>query len=120
MSGTRGAVLSQKNKDGTVERVFVSHDNVQKNLKMVHFCRTLFSIIAGLVAGIMGLTNIAGFVCYFFMMGMTSLSLVLRTNCQPSAYFITTSKVTYDGIGSGLMTFVLFWTLFYDIVHIYG
>mmetsp|Transcript_29481 Transcript_29481/g.64408 ORF Transcript_29481/g.64408 Transcript_29481/m.64408 type:complete len:122 (-) Transcript_29481:330-695(-) len=120
VKGRRDVVFAQRNSDGTVERQFLSMENVQKNMRAVVFCRTFISIVAGIVAGILGLTNVAGFTSYFVMMGMVSLGLAARTNFDPTAYYPTTSKITYDGITSGLMTFVLFWTLFYDIVHIYG
>mmetsp|Transcript_11136 Transcript_11136/g.21026 ORF Transcript_11136/g.21026 Transcript_11136/m.21026 type:complete len:121 (+) Transcript_11136:238-600(+) len=120
MAARRGAVVAQRNKDGTVERHFISADSVQKNLKVVHFCRTFMSIIAGVVAGILGLTNIYGFVCYFVMMALVSLRMLVKTNFQPTSYFMNSSKITYDGVTAEIMTFVLFWTLFYDIVHIYG
>mmetsp|Transcript_4981 Transcript_4981/g.8641 ORF Transcript_4981/g.8641 Transcript_4981/m.8641 type:complete len:121 (+) Transcript_4981:231-593(+) len=120
MKRGQSAVLSHRNADGTIERQFVSTDNVQKNMRAVMFYRTFVSIVGGIVAGILGLTNLAGFASYFVMMGMVSLGLASRTNFNPTAYYPTTRMITVEGINSGLMSFVLFWTLFYDIVHIYG
>ncbi|KAK3286960.1 hypothetical protein CYMTET_5508 [Cymbomonas tetramitiformis] len=113
-------MVVSKGKDGKLERHFLSQENMQNNLKAVYFCRIFMSIVAGVVSGILGLTNIPGFIIYFLFMGLTSGGLVLKSFGSPAAYFHSWNKITFDGCTAGLTCYVLFWTLFYDIVHIYG
>mmetsp|Transcript_17365 Transcript_17365/g.20847 ORF Transcript_17365/g.20847 Transcript_17365/m.20847 type:complete len:123 (-) Transcript_17365:345-713(-) len=98
---------------------FLSQESIKNNHKVVYYCRICFSIIAGVVAGILGLTNLPGFLCYFVFMGLMSLGLLLKTGFSVKTYFFSWNTIGTDNIMAGAMTFVLFWVLFYDIVHIY-
>ncbi|KAF5183849.1 Rab5-interacting family protein [Thalictrum thalictroides] len=89
------------------------------NIRLFSLSRTFLSIIAGVIAGIVGLTNLTGFVFYFFVMAITSLGLVAKAKFSIHAYFDSWNSVVLDGFLSGLMSFVLFWTFAYDLVHIF-
>jgi hypothetical protein len=82
--------------------------------------RTFMSIVAGMVAGVLGLTNLAGFGAYAVMMLLVAGSLLLKCGGVPTTFFMRSAQISYEGVTAEAMTFVLFWTLFYDIVHIYG
>ncbi|KAI4311066.1 hypothetical protein MLD38_036002 [Melastoma candidum] len=95
-----------------------SAENMQSNMKIIYYSRTFMSIIGGVVAGILGLTGLSGFILYFVIMAITSVCLVAKTGFSVNSYFGSWSQVVLDGFLGGLMSFVLFWTFAYDI-HIF-
>jgi hypothetical protein len=68
------------------------------------------SIVAGIVAGVLGLTNLAGFGAYAVMMALVAGSLFFKCQAKPTTFFMRTSQITYEGVTAEAMTFVLFWT----------
>ncbi|KAJ0253863.1 ER membrane protein complex subunit 6 [Hirschfeldia incana] len=96
-----------------------SAENFQKNLKVIQNSRTFLSIIAGILAGITGFTSLTGFVFYFVVMLITSLGLIAKAGFSADLYFDSWNRLLFDGFLGGLMSFVLFWTFAYDLVHIF-
>ncbi|XP_068638063.1 uncharacterized protein [Aristolochia californica] len=94
-------------------------ENLQSNLKVIYYSRTFLSIIGGVVAGILGLTGFMCFVVYFLIMAMTSLGLAAKAKFSINSYFDYWNRIVFEGFLGGLMSFVLFWTFAYDIVHIF-
>eukprot|EP00270_Netrium_digitus_P012276 TRINITY_DN3971_c0_g1_i2.p1 TRINITY_DN3971_c0_g1~~TRINITY_DN3971_c0_g1_i2.p1 ORF type:complete len:150 (+),score=44.98 TRINITY_DN3971_c0_g1_i2:120-569(+) len=118
MSSSRGGGVAKQQEDSEVVAAF-SGDVLQSNMKLIYYCRTFLSILAGVVAGILGLKGSLGFVCYVAAMAAGSLALWLKVKGEVGNYFDTWQRVAFDGIGQGAMSFVLFWALAYDIVHIF-
>lgn len=81
--------------------------------------RTFMSIIGGVIAGILGFTGLTGFIFYFLIMTVTSVGLIAKTGFTVYSYFDSWSQIILDGFLGGLLSFVLFWTFAYDIVHIF-
>nr|XP_009804694.1 PREDICTED: ER membrane protein complex subunit 6-like isoform X2 [Nicotiana sylvestris] len=77
------------------------------------------AIIGGVIAGILGLTSLTGFIFYFLAMAITSVALTAKAKFSVHSYFDSRNKVMLDGFFGGLMSFVLFWTFAFDIVHIF-
>ena len=50
---------------------------------------------------------------------LLSVGLFLKVSCEPKPFFKKAEDVWFEGITQALMSYILFWTLFYDIVHIY-
>uniref|UniRef100_A0A2P2M5C0 ER membrane protein complex subunit 6 n=1 Tax=Rhizophora mucronata TaxID=61149 RepID=A0A2P2M5C0_RHIMU len=96
-----------------------SAENLQSNMKVIYYSRTFLSIIGGVIAGILGLTGLTGFIFYFLIMGITSIGLIAKAKFFIHSYFDSWNQVVLDGFLGGLMSFVLFWTFAYDIVHIF-
>tara|TARA_B110001452_G_scaffold258670_1_gene254142 strand:- start:1754 stop:1957 length:204 start_codon:yes stop_codon:yes gene_type:complete len=67
----------------------------------------------------MGIEGLAGFFAFFVASLLLSLGMYLNVACDPKPYFKKGGDVWTEGVGQALMSYVLFWTLFYDIVHIY-
>ncbi|XP_057959316.1 uncharacterized protein LOC131151849 isoform X1 [Malania oleifera] len=94
-------------------------ENFQNNMKIIYYSRTFLSIIGGVMAGILGFTGLTGFVFYFLIMAITSVGLTAKARFSIDSYFDCWNRIILDGFLSGLMSFVLFWTFAYDIVHIF-
>ncbi|GLT67263.1 hypothetical protein SLA2020_395840 [Shorea laevis] len=94
-------------------------ENMQSNMKIIYYSQTFMSIIGGVVAGILGFTGLTGFIFYFLVMAITSAGLIAKTKFSVNSYFDCWNRILLDGFMGGLMSFVLFWTFAYDIVHIF-
>ncbi len=46
-------------------------------------------------------------------------TVVAKCGFKPSKYFVGVDKVIVHGASLGFGTFVLFWTLFYNICHLF-
>ena len=67
--------------------------------------------IAGAVAGILGLTNLAGFA--FFLLSSVSVGgIYALANCgaKPGRYFVKPTEPLLAGTLSNCFSFILFWT----------
>lgn len=95
--------------------------NVARNLRVLDYCRSAGSAILGLAAGILGLENWAGFI--FYALGSLFFSVLLlgvKGKAQPSLYFKGGAlEMGWEGVLGGLLSFVLFWTFSYGLVHVY-
>lgn len=60
-----------------------------------------------MVAGVLGLTGISGFLCYFVIMLLASAGLVAKTGFNVFKYFDSWQRVTIDGVTQGFMVSVL-------------
>lgn len=94
-------------------------ENMQSNMKVIYYSRTFMSIIGGVIAGVLGFTGLMGFVFYFLVMAITSLGLTAKAGFSIHSFFDSWNRIILDGFLGGLMSFVLFWTFAYDMVHIF-
>eukprot|EP00245_Coleochaete_scutata_P015744 TRINITY_DN7142_c0_g1_i1.p2 TRINITY_DN7142_c0_g1~~TRINITY_DN7142_c0_g1_i1.p2 ORF type:complete len:124 (+),score=10.62 TRINITY_DN7142_c0_g1_i1:54-425(+) len=118
---TKGAVTTSEDKKSKNEdeSLMYSAESMQHNVQAVYCCRTFLAIIGGCVTGIMGFTGILGFFCYFLTMGIASAGLFVKAKFNVGKYFDSWNRLALDGVMGGLMSFILFWALTYDTVHIF-
>jgi hypothetical protein len=60
--------------------------------------RTFLSLVAGAVAGVLGLTGISGFLFYLIVMAAQSGTLLLKAKLNARAYFLSLQAVVFDGV----------------------
>ncbi|KAF5464799.1 hypothetical protein F2P56_014850 [Juglans regia] len=119
MGHNDSSVAEKKSSDPTNDIPNFNSENLQSNMKTIYYSRTFLSIIGGVIAGISGFTSLTGFIFYFLVMAITSVGLIAKAGFSIHSYFDSWNRVVLDGFFSGLMSFVLFWTFAYDIVHIF-
>ncbi|KAL5782091.1 hypothetical protein ACOSP7_007120 [Xanthoceras sorbifolium] len=120
MAGHNDSSASEKKSSQAVDDLpTFSAENMQSNMKVIYYSRTFLSIIGGVIAGILGFTGFAGFIFYFLIMAVTSVGLMAKAKFSVHSYFDSWNRIILDGFLGGLMSFVLFWTFAYDIVHIF-
>ncbi|XP_044499492.1 ER membrane protein complex subunit 6 isoform X2 [Mangifera indica] len=116
--GDSGA-SGKKSSEAANELHTFNAENMQSNMKIIYYSRTFLSIIGGAIAGILGFTGLTGFIFYFLIMAMASIGLITKAKFSVHLYFDSWNRILLDGFTGGLMSFVLFWTFAYDIVHIF-
>mmetsp|Transcript_1954 Transcript_1954/g.2705 ORF Transcript_1954/g.2705 Transcript_1954/m.2705 type:complete len:109 (-) Transcript_1954:113-439(-) len=92
---------------------------VAYNIHVVHYCRILVSIIAGAACGIIGFTGFKGFIFFLLSWVGTMLSFYIRVGWKAESYFVSQWTLITHDLFQGTLSFILFWTLFNNIVHIY-
>ena len=92
---------------------------VRHNAAVIEYCRTSLAVIAGITAGVLGLTGLYGFVFYFVYSIIISGLLAVKVGPHWNTYFKTRRVIWTDGIIGGLFTYVLLWTFIYGIVHVF-
>ena len=134
----------------------LSGPHYQHNAQTLAFTRTSTSVLAGCVAGVLGLTGLYGFLFYLLSILLSAALWYYRLHfdvkvataptrtapphrtasiaagaprkclmwtfaalCCAQPYFPHWHHLASDGLMSGLMTYILFWTLLHDIVYIY-
>jgi hypothetical protein len=73
------------------------------------FSRMFLSIFTGCCAGVLGFTGLSGFLFYFASAVLATGLLFVKAGTNSVEYFQSKSAIA-DGIGGGLLSFVLFWT----------
>lgn len=100
----------------------VSQEALAYNSMQVHnlyfpLSRTFQSIIGGVLTGILGFNGLWGFVLFFAYAILGSALLWVVLGNKSSTYFLSTSQLL-SGWKTGLMEYLLFWIMFYNIVYI--
>eukprot|EP01112_Ceratiomyxa_fruticulosa_P013693 TRINITY_DN3868_c0_g1_i1.p1 TRINITY_DN3868_c0_g1~~TRINITY_DN3868_c0_g1_i1.p1 ORF type:complete len:105 (+),score=8.25 TRINITY_DN3868_c0_g1_i1:147-461(+) len=96
-----------------------SPEHMASNNRVLYYSRILISIIAGCATGIIGLTGYVGFLPYFITYAIICGLMWFKMNGKPLVYLQSETSLWWDGLFTGLLSYVLFWTLSYDIIHIY-
>ncbi|KAL2530653.1 Rab5-interacting family protein [Forsythia ovata] len=118
-SHDESSVSRKKSSDSVDEISTFNAENMQINAKIISYSRTFMSIIGGVIAGILGFTGLTGFIFYFLVMAIMSVGLAAKAGFSAHPYFDSWNQILLDGFLGGLLSFVLFWTFAYDMVHIF-
>lgn len=94
-------------------------DRIAFNQRILNYCRTFVAIISGAAAGILGLTGVVGFLTFFLTTFLLSVGLFLKVAGDAKPFFRKPNDIWTEGINQAMLSYILFWTLFYDIVHLY-
>jgi hypothetical protein len=88
----------------------VSRERIEANAAIANRIKTFGCLVGGACCGMLGLT---GFMGLLFFFASYALSCVVAGGSHAQRSIWT------DGWGQPLMSFVVLWTLFYDIVYIF-
>ncbi|XP_032220756.1 ER membrane protein complex subunit 6 [Nematostella vectensis] len=92
---------------------------IMTNNSIIEFCRTSLAAMAGISAGILGLTGLKGFIFYFAASILMSIFICWKAGSSWPKYFISWWDLSTSGIFGGVFTYLLFWTFLYGMVHVY-
>jgi len=120
MAGIGGNGPSPTDQTNSNEREVLDMTAAMANHKKVDTIRSFMGIVSGCVAGILGLTGLEGLVCFLGLHLTVSVTIYckmgfdLKTYSRESALGFWTADVQKSGL-----SFMLFWTLFYGLVHLF-
>jgi hypothetical protein len=98
----------------------ISMEQLMKNNQQIDKFQTVLYISGGIISGVLGLTGLKGLFLYMALAVVISIALLIRSNLALGKY--TESSLlglASNGLSNYAMSFVLFWTLAYALVHIY-
>lgn len=104
------------------EDKIVNTEALQTNAMGIGYVRALMAIITGVAAGILGLTGSKGFLLYIAMHFLTSIFLLAKMKFKVSEYLTPDASLFWfavDGLTGQGLSFVMFWTLSFAMVHIF-
>lgn len=93
---------------------------LKRNHHQMAMCRLLLGVLAGVVSGILRVEGIVNGLLMFLVANLVG-SVVMCVQTRPvKAYFENGLRDVFTAqLFSGTMTYILVWTLVYDIVHIF-
>ncbi|KAJ3063574.1 hypothetical protein HDU98_000604 [Podochytrium sp. JEL0797] len=100
----------------------VSPAAMQKNNHIILYARSTLALSCGAAAGILGLTGTTGFLFFFAASLVMSLALVAKTGMSPDRYFPLNNGLLHlatSDVLNSLSSYLLFWTLFTGLVHLF-
>mmetsp|Transcript_15842 Transcript_15842/g.25139 ORF Transcript_15842/g.25139 Transcript_15842/m.25139 type:complete len:163 (+) Transcript_15842:32-520(+) len=108
----------KKGKKGSPE--LISLKAVQTNMHELHKIRVFTCIATGISAGILDLKGIYGFALFVIVFLISSLLMCVKMKMSLNKFFRPATKFLTTSLWDGLTSFVLFWTLFANILYLYG
>ena len=112
------AMDNNQQQDAKNERISV--ELLMRNNQQLDKFQTVIYIVGGIISGILGLTGLEGLALYVVLALVTSVALLLKTKFQTSKYTdASLIGLATNGLTNYAMSFVLFWTFAYALVHIY-
>ena len=95
--------------------------NIQSNARTIQWIRSFMSLTGGTMMGILGFTGLQGFIGFLILHVVVSTAIVAKASFSLTDY-VPGSKLPnflIEGLTGELMSFLLFWTMFYGLVHVY-
>lgn len=90
------------------------------NMNAVDGCRSYLTLFGAVSAGVVGATGMRGLLFFVGTYALGSVALLTRMRFDVSAYTGEgLAKFLIMGAPGYALSFVLFWTLAYALVHIY-
>ena len=88
------------------------------NTRAITQARTLCTIWIGIVAGIFNLEGLAGVGFYILMDFLVGILICLRFGFKPEPYFNSVFAMMGTGFCGNVMTYLVVWVLFHNLVYI--
>mmetsp|Transcript_13522 Transcript_13522/g.36329 ORF Transcript_13522/g.36329 Transcript_13522/m.36329 type:complete len:146 (-) Transcript_13522:260-697(-) len=117
-----GLQQSSQKKHQTSTVSSVTSYRSRTNLAAVSLMRSYMTIFGGALCGVMGMYGIRGIAFFVALCFAESFMILVRTRFSPRSYFLNPwqAVLVHGAIDREItLSFLLFWTLFYGIVHIF-
>jgi hypothetical protein len=98
----------------------VSGEMLGFNMKKIDSFLTMLYIVSGVVSGVLGFTSLRGLFLYIVLSLVITFALLVKMQFDVKKYTVMpVHSLLIHGMSTHAMSFVLFWTLAYALVHIY-
>mmetsp|Transcript_39416 Transcript_39416/g.91408 ORF Transcript_39416/g.91408 Transcript_39416/m.91408 type:complete len:131 (-) Transcript_39416:93-485(-) len=107
--------VQQKEDDGE----FLILPALQHNARTLAHARIFSGVMAGCVAGVLKCEGLAGVFVFILVTLIHSVMMFAKMGFNVQRHFLHAKDVFVSQFSHGLLSFILFWTLAYDMVHIF-
>jgi hypothetical protein len=114
---SRGGVRTRVDKSGEVKAF--SQAAIASNQAVVEYSRTSMAALSGGTAGILGLSALPGFAFYALSVVVLWLLVLWKAGASWHKFFGSRQALLTNGFFSQVLTYLLFWTFLYGMVHVY-
>lgn len=113
--------LEMKSMSNGSSQITLNPAAFMNNMKEVSNIRAYMTIILSCIIGIMGVSGYIGFVYYIITNILLSIIIIQFKFHSKLGNYIPMTFVSFiiSGISDTFLSFVLFWTLLYGLVHLY-
>lgn len=94
-------------------------NTVMFNRHLLSLSKQFNGIVSGITVGILGVQGLSGFLIYILLNVIGSIMVFFLLHKKVNSFFFKQSELLYDNFLSGFVSFILFWTLTYDILYIF-
>ena len=121
MAAAQAQVSGVPSEEESKGAVLWNMQNVQRNMATINWVRTFMTISGGACTGIMGFRGLWGLFSFLALYVAVSVAILVKAGFKLEDYAPGAKMPGFliYGIMGQLMSFLLFWTLFYGIVHVY-
>jgi len=98
---------------------FVDPEKVANNARVNDTVFQFLSIVSGIVCGILGYTDLKGLGAFFVFNCVIGAAVCAKLKGDVKSHFPSWDKIFVAGASASAGTFILFWTLFYNICHLF-
>ena len=88
------------------------------NMRALGEVRTLATIFVGLAAGILNFGGLSGMLFYFAADFVLGLLMLVYFGFKADPYFPSLATILFSGLGQNIMTFMVIWVLFHNLVYV--
>lgn len=95
---------------------------LKKNYESIGQVRTMGAVLAGIAAGVLGITNLLGVVFFFACAAVTSLAIIAFGCRGDASRYLPKGSAelfSFQHLATGAMTYILVWTVAYDAIYIF-
>ncbi|CAK9014191.1 unnamed protein product [Durusdinium trenchii] len=107
--------VQQKDEDGE----FLQMAALQQNVRTLTNCRIFAGVMAGCIAGLLKIEGLLGVGVFILVTLIHSLMIAAKMEFEVHRHFPKSRDLFVSQFGGGLLSFILFWTLSFDMVHIF-
>lgn len=104
--------------DAKQQAIHISDQAMIRNFKTIHRARASLAIFSGIISGILGLESSLGFLFYALISCIISLMIIVKVGSEMK-YFLDWMTPATCGITGNLPSYVLFWTLTYNLIYVF-
>lgn len=115
-----GAANPGASVDDAIEAQRLNVDTMKRNIRQVDLARIVLYMAVGTICGVCGFTSMKGFLFYIIASLAITCALAATMGFNTKAYINETFFELFISSMSGqIMSFIMFWTLFYSLVFVY-
>ncbi len=102
------------------KKQYIKQDALMFNIKNLELFHISLAIVAGVAAGILGLTSLRGLYLFLVVSVLSIFGLLFKMKFDSGRYMIgSILQFEFSMLSGQVLTYILFWTFAYAIVHLY-